>query len=155
MDVKHCYSKTDVFLLCFAVDNMSSLNLLASHYIPQIKKMTQDREVPPLFVLVGCKQDTREHLKNRKLVSVDKAQGTRKDLGLDGYVECSAMSGNGVHDVFHEALKLHFERQEGSHFGQISKPRFRSKSQETRNRGFLSCFMACTSDDGEESLLRK
>lgn len=91
------YPNTDVFLVCFAVDNPVSLENLVDRWIPEIS--VYGKGLP--FLVVGLKKDRRT-----AETSTDPAE-TRmlsKQLGAVDYVECSAREGVNVEQVFAEAL---------------------------------------------------
>jgi len=100
---KHC----DIFLLCFSIISPQSLDNLQSRWLPHIQRLYPG--VPVL--LVGTKIDLRNdkeaisHL-GLQPISQDKIQEKMKEMGTTNYVECSAFTQEGLHNVFDEAIRV-------------------------------------------------
>jgi small GTP-binding protein len=102
------YVGADLFMVCFCVVSPASHDSVRSKWLPEI---AAHRPGVP-FVLVGTKTDLRddaetlERLRQRKLQIIDRAHGVADacDLGARAYVECSAITLNGLKHVFEEAL---------------------------------------------------
>lgn len=96
------YPKTDVFLLCYAVNNISSFNNIMTKWAPELRQHCPAARI----VLVATKSDCRgvggdavvEKAKGRKLA--------RTRLKADAFVECSARSGEGVREAFETAVRV-------------------------------------------------
>lgn len=104
------YPQTDIFLICFSVVEPSSFQNVKNKWMPEIRHHTpKDTKV----LLVGTKSDLREdpHAMDEldeqglKPVSEPEAAHLAKQLGLVGYLECSAASQRGVREVFDCAIK--------------------------------------------------
>jgi len=103
------YPQTDVFLLCYAVNNPSSFENIKNKWYPEIQHHAP--EVP--FILVGTKLDLRNNqdaikqLEAKRQVPVSKAQGESLCSELHGskYLECSALTQEGLKQVFDEAIR--------------------------------------------------
>jgi len=103
------YPQTDVFLLCFSITSPPSFDNLSSKWFPEIKHHAP--KVP--FILVGTKLDLREdpntvdRLKQKHQVPVANSVGQQKasDLGAFKYLECSALTQDGLKQVFDEAIR--------------------------------------------------
>lgn len=103
------YPKTDIFLLCFSVDNHPSLVNITDRWHREIK---QHCPTAPI-ILVGTKIDLREDAKTLDdLAKQDKAPTTEEmgiamaeDIGALKYLECSALTRKGLKGVFDEALQ--------------------------------------------------
>ncbi|KAL2820685.1 hypothetical protein BJX63DRAFT_428005 [Aspergillus granulosus] len=101
------YPETDVFLLCFSINSWDSLDRVEERWVPEIVHMCPG----VAWVLVGLKKDLRDDLdavrdlKARKMGPVKYGDGANlaKILGCT-YVECSSRDGEGVDEVFEEAL---------------------------------------------------
>jgi len=105
------YPGTDVVVICFSVARAASLTSVINRWIPEL-----DTYCPPTvpIVLVGTQTDLRpaatDDVHTGPATAVDAvvrhsgAKVARK-IGAHSYVECSALSGEGLADVFVEAAK--------------------------------------------------
>eukprot|EP00835_Amoeboradix_gromovi_P006688 NODE_844_length_3753_cov_0.286535.p2 type:complete len:137 gc:universal NODE_844_length_3753_cov_0.286535:1272-862(-) len=104
------YPQTDVFLICFSVVNPSSFENVKEKWHPEVNHHCPG--VPCL--LVGTQVDLRDDagtidkLGKQKLKPISNEQGTKlsHDLGLVKYVECSALTQQGLKNVFDEGKYL-------------------------------------------------
>ena len=102
------YPQTDVFLVCYSVVSPSSYESIKEKWLPEI---SYHRKGTP-FVLVGTKIDLRddvatlEKLAKNKQTPLTKEMGDKlaKEVGAVKYVECSALTFEGVKEVFDEAI---------------------------------------------------
>lgn len=105
------YPQTDVFLMCFALDMKSTYENVKQRWIPELHHYCPFTPI----VLVGTKSDLRDAEGNvssqRRLSSgeekVSHTEGLQlaKDIGAVTYVECSALTQDGLVQVFHEAIR--------------------------------------------------
>jgi len=103
------YPQTDVFLVCFSVIATSSFDNVKAKWIPEIQHHAPG--VP--LVLVGTKADLRgdqEQLsqltsKGLTMVSKQAADGMASEIGAAKYLECSALTQEGLKAVFDEAIR--------------------------------------------------
>jgi len=103
------YPQTDVFLVCFSVISQSSFDNVKSKWVPEIQHHAPG--VP--LLLVGTKSDlrkdsaTEKQLKsrNQEMVTNDKAEGMAKEVGATRYLECSALTQEGLKQVFDDAIR--------------------------------------------------
>ncbi|CAG5123966.1 unnamed protein product [Candidula unifasciata] len=102
------YPETSIFLVCFSVVMPESLKHVESKWVPEIL-----HSVPHApFILVGTQCDLRDdettklklQKRRQRALSTEEGQRMAKKLGADCYVECSALSRQGLKDVFDEAL---------------------------------------------------
>jgi small GTP-binding protein len=108
------YNDTDIVLVVFAVDNPTSLSNIKAKWVPEVEHHCEGTP----FVLVGTKGDLRndpktiEKLKarNQELVSVEAAKEMSAAMNAVMYMECSALTGDGVKEIFAQALKVVLER---------------------------------------------
>merc|ERR1712203_189209 len=99
------YPQTDVFLVCFSIISRSSYENVKTKWIPEIKHHVP--EAP--FLLVGTKTDLRDDADVTQKVGqiLMKEDGVQlaKELGAKLYVECSALTQDGLKNVFDEAIR--------------------------------------------------
>jgi len=95
------YPQTDVFLVCFAVSNKDSFNNVKSKWIPEIRHHCPG--IP--FILVGTKSDLRKNNKTDEMISEEEGVAMAKDVGAVIYLECSAITQEGLHAVFEKAIR--------------------------------------------------
>jgi Ras homolog gene family, member A len=104
------YQGTHVFLICFSVDRRESLDSVAEKWIPETSHFCPG--VP--FLLVGCRTDLRHERRitdaltkiGEKVISNEEGIEMAKKFGAEGYVECSAIAGEGVERVFRTAATV-------------------------------------------------
>ncbi|XP_055332732.1 ras-like GTP-binding protein RHO [Paramacrobiotus metropolitanus] len=103
------YPNTDVILICFSVDNPSSLDNVRNVWVPEVRHFCPKT---PL-VLVGNKKDLRndrtvlEQLQKQRQEPVkgSEAKNLAEKIGAYGYYENSAKTGDGVQEVFQAACR--------------------------------------------------
>lgn len=103
------YSKAHAILIGFAVDCPDSLDNARTKWFQEVNELCSN--VP--IILVGLKKDLRsnseaiEEMRKKSMNFVDPgyAETVAKEMGARRYVECSALSGEGVDDVFEVATR--------------------------------------------------
>eukprot|EP00339_Tiarina_fusa_P020216 CAMPEP_0117077244 /NCGR_PEP_ID=MMETSP0472-20121206/54460_1 /TAXON_ID=693140 ORGANISM="Tiarina fusus, Strain LIS" /NCGR_SAMPLE_ID=MMETSP0472 /ASSEMBLY_ACC=CAM_ASM_000603 /LENGTH=200 /DNA_ID=CAMNT_0004803491 /DNA_START=46 /DNA_END=648 /DNA_ORIENTATION=+ len=101
------YPETDVFLLCFSVVSPSSFDNIRSKWHPEILHHCPEATT----MLVGTKidlredKDTLESLKGEKLPTLESGEAMAKDIGALSYLECSALTQEGLKKVFESAIR--------------------------------------------------
>jgi len=113
------YPQTDVFITAFSVVSPASYENVKSKWFPELQHHAPG--VP--IVLVGTKCDLRNdesivqqlQMKGMHLVTKDEAIKMAQDIGAIKYLECSAMTQEGLKDVFDECIRAGLvARQKGS-----------------------------------------
>eukprot|EP01129_Flabellula_baltica_P016636 TRINITY_DN89_c0_g1_i9.p1 TRINITY_DN89_c0_g1~~TRINITY_DN89_c0_g1_i9.p1 ORF type:complete len:199 (+),score=32.96 TRINITY_DN89_c0_g1_i9:139-735(+) len=107
------YPQTDVFLTCFSIVNPASFENVRAKWYPEISHHCPNT---PL-ILVGTKVDLRDHaetqqkLAAKKQAPVSYEQGLQmmQELGARKYMECSALTQQGLKAVFDEAIRAVIE----------------------------------------------
>jgi GTPase SAR1 family protein len=66
-----------------------------------------DQRIP--VILVGCKSDKRNGLPNTALVTYEQIAEVTTQIECLRYMECSAVTGVGVKEVFEESLRVSWE----------------------------------------------
>eukprot|EP00475_Leptophrys_vorax_P023304 TRINITY_DN31884_c0_g1_i2.p1 TRINITY_DN31884_c0_g1~~TRINITY_DN31884_c0_g1_i2.p1 ORF type:complete len:142 (+),score=35.26 TRINITY_DN31884_c0_g1_i2:448-873(+) len=94
------YPDTNVFLICFAVNAPTSFSNIEAKWVPEIK--THCPDVP--VILVGTKMDTRASA--AESVSIDQANALAKKIKAVCYMECSALTQEGLAAVFDKAVEV-------------------------------------------------
>ena len=103
------YPQTDVFLACFSIISPASFENVKAKWYPEINHHCPN--VP--IVLTGTKLDLREdketinRLAEKKLAPISHQQGMQlaKEIKAIKYLECSALTQNGLKAVFDEAIR--------------------------------------------------
>lgn len=93
------YPETDVFLICFDVTNRDSFSNVLSWFV-EVKRNVPDSKT----LIVGTQIDKRKNHVNA--FTKEDGQLLTKTLGADAYAECSALTREGVSEVFDLALAL-------------------------------------------------
>jgi len=103
------YPQTDVFLLAFSVISPHSFDNVKSKWWPEVQHHCPG--VP--IVLVGTKADLREDLttiselskKGFRIVSEEEGKQKGKEIGAVEYLECSALTQEGLRTVFDQTIR--------------------------------------------------
>jgi len=104
------YPGTDVFLICFSLFSPESLESVTKKWYPEINEHAPDTPI----ILVGTKLDLRskpeaiQSMKdnNQEPVTTKKGEELAKKIGAKRYLECSALTQEGLAKVFEEAVKV-------------------------------------------------
>jgi Ras-related C3 botulinum toxin substrate 1 len=103
------YPQTDVFLVCFSIVSPHSFDNVKSKWFPEIKHHAPN--VP--MILVGTKADLRNDAnmtqqlasKGLQMVGREAAMMRVNEIGARCYMECSALTQEGLKNVFDEAIR--------------------------------------------------
>jgi len=103
------YPQTDVFLICFSIISPSSFDNVKSKWYPEIQHHAPN--VP--IILVGTKSDLRGDsnrvstlsAKGLHMVTHEESVTRQRDIGAVNYLECSALTQEGLKTVFDEAIR--------------------------------------------------
>ncbi|KAJ4457478.1 putative Rho-related protein racB [Paratrimastix pyriformis] len=92
------YPNTDVFLVCFSVDNHLSLENVDTKWVAELKHHVSN----PQILLVGTKADV-----SPRQVTTAEGEEMKKKIGAFAYMECSAkQSRDSVTKIFETAIKF-------------------------------------------------
>lgn len=109
-----CYPNTSVFLVCFSVDRPASFKSVEEALVPEIKHHCPNTP----FLILATKVDLRadratldklakkqeEPVSKDELVSKEEGERIAESVKAAKYLECSALTGEGVENVFDEAI---------------------------------------------------
>ncbi|KAI8609950.1 P-loop containing nucleoside triphosphate hydrolase protein [Chytriomyces sp. MP71] len=103
------YTDTHVTMICFAIDNPTSLANIAEKWIAEVLHYCPG--IP--IILVGCKKDLRDDpavirelaRTGERPIPFLEGQQMAKRIGAYTYVECSARTREGVNEVFDIATR--------------------------------------------------
>lgn len=124
------YPQTDVFVVCFSVDNPSTYDNVDRKWIPELRHHCPT--VP--ILLVATKVDLREDrnvieaLAKKGSTPLQKVRGLElaKKIGAFTYLECSSLTQKGLKEVFTTAAEVVVFPE---HFGEATKRIERSKKK--------------------------
>jgi len=110
------YPDTDVILMCFSIDQPDSLENIPEKWVPEVKHFCPN--VP--IVLVGNKKDLRNDdytirdLQRNKQspVTFNEGEQMASRIGAKAYLECSALTKDGVRAVFEAATRAALQRKQ-------------------------------------------
>lgn len=115
------YPDTDIFLLCFAVDSLDSLENVTEKWLPEIRHYCPS--VP--IVMAGLKKDVRSLITpsntlpngKTKLITFDQGFCVSQIIHANSYCECSARTCEGVREVFEKCVEaaLQTSKQRSKH----------------------------------------
>jgi len=104
------YPGTHVFVICFSLISPTSLENVAALWKPEVTTATPEAEI----ILVGTKADLRDEFNSlpadkksngERPISTEEAKTVADQIGARHYIECSAIKGLGLTDVFHSAVR--------------------------------------------------
>eukprot|EP01114_Cavostelium_apophysatum_P003884 TRINITY_DN14023_c0_g1_i1.p1 TRINITY_DN14023_c0_g1~~TRINITY_DN14023_c0_g1_i1.p1 ORF type:complete len:203 (-),score=56.70 TRINITY_DN14023_c0_g1_i1:22-630(-) len=104
------YPGTNAFIICFSVVEVASAESVVKKWVEEVRGKCPD--VP--IVLVGTKVDLRTNeaslkaleAEGKKPVSKDQGEILAEAIGAVKYLECSALTQEGLSKVFDETLKI-------------------------------------------------
>jgi small GTP-binding protein len=98
---KLSYPETDVFLLCFAIDNPTTFDNIKSKWLIEITTSCPEGKI----MLVGTKSDVRKDSFPSNIITSAAAEDLAHQIGAFSYKECSAITQDGLKDVFESAVR--------------------------------------------------
>ncbi|KAK0064188.1 ras-like GTP-binding protein Rho1, partial [Biomphalaria pfeifferi] len=109
------YSDASVILMCYSCDSPDSLLNIAERWAPEVKHLCPNVPV----ILVGNKKDLRndqttiaELAKIKQApVKAEEGRAMAERIGASAYVECSALTKEGVRDVFETTTRCALKKR--------------------------------------------
>jgi len=96
--------RPDVIVLCYDVSSRLSLIHAQRFWIQEIKRIfTFQKELPILFL--GLKRDLRSEDDPNGIIYPQEGYRIAQEMRCDRYLECSAVSGELVHEVFEDICR--------------------------------------------------
>ena len=95
------YPRTDLFIVCFSVIQPSSFSNVREKWVEEIRQSCPHAP----FLLVGLKSDLRDEEKySESVIDFQIAKSEAEKLGALKYLECSALTREGLLEVFDTAI---------------------------------------------------
>ncbi|XP_048780651.2 rho-related protein racA-like isoform X2 [Ostrea edulis] len=121
------YPMTDVFLLCYSIENRCSFDNIESKWILELRHFCPDIPV----MLVGCKIDLRStSSRSEEFVTTEEGKAMAKKLGAS-FCETSSLHLIGLQECFSAAIKhsVDFRRVKKSKSKGFAGPLFKKKKK--------------------------
>lgn len=96
------YANSHVILIGFAIDEPDSLESARTKWVRELKSYCPGTP----YVLVGLKKDLRRDNRSKKFVQVAQGENVADQIQAKKYLESSALTGEGVDDIFEFATRL-------------------------------------------------
>ncbi|CAK8673464.1 unnamed protein product [Clavelina lepadiformis] len=112
----HYDANTDLIIICFSLVNRKSFTNVTEKWIPEVRQYLPDANI----LLVGTKSDLRRDQSNLKSgrqrseepIKHDEGRQLSKMIKAERYMECSALTMEGINDLFSEAIRIIMNKSE-------------------------------------------
>ncbi|CAL8103272.1 unnamed protein product [Orchesella dallaii] len=94
------YNNTDCFILCYAIDNPTSLSNVETKWVPELNQYCPN--VP--ILLVGTKTDIRTP--SNRWISEEEGDALKVKVKAEAYIECSSKSIASIEGVLMRAVSI-------------------------------------------------
>ncbi|KAK6181425.1 hypothetical protein SNE40_009273 [Patella caerulea] len=95
------YNICHAIIMCFSVCDKESYKNVIDVWMPEIIAETKGK-IP--IILVGTQADTRGHVFPELEISTDAGYKLAKQIGADTYIECSALTKEGLNFAFNNVI---------------------------------------------------
>eukprot|EP00924_Labyrinthula_sp_SR-Ha-C_P007739 snap_masked-scaffold_28-processed-gene-2.12-mRNA-1 protein AED:0.02 eAED:0.09 QI:0/0/0/0.5/1/1/2/0/196 len=106
-----CYSETDVFILCYSSVEQKNFSNLENIWVRDIRNSNLAKDY--IFILCGTKidlvQNYSTHMKDH--VTEKEIKKLAKKVRAKGKINCSALKGTNVKEVFEMSIKAAYENK--------------------------------------------
>lgn len=110
------YPQTDVFMICFSITSRNSFNNVVEKWAPEVSHHCPCTPI----LLVGTKIDLRydkrviEQMRSigMNIVSFEEGMDCARKIRASSYRECSALTQQGLKELFDEAIIISFNKVE-------------------------------------------
>lgn len=96
------YQNTDIFLVAFSLVSRVSLLNVRSKWIPELREHSPGTPVILVGTMLDLKNDPREQ---QNAVDSEEARALASEIGAVEYIECSALTQQGLKSVFDTAIR--------------------------------------------------
>ena len=108
------YNNSHVILIAFSLDTPDSLDNARSKWVVEVKKYCPNTP----YLLCGLKKDLRTDESDRvNFVQFDMGQAMADVIGAKKYLESSALTGEGVDDIFEYAVRTSLLKNDKANTG--------------------------------------
>ncbi|XP_059142032.1 ras-related C3 botulinum toxin substrate 1-like [Physella acuta] len=105
------YPGADCFILCFSLCNKASADNIKAKWYPEIHYHCPYAPI----ILVGTKLDVRQdkakQTDGKKVVSKSEGEKIGKSIKANRYLECSALTQEGLKDIFEEVVRAYLYKK--------------------------------------------
>ena len=105
------YPERHVYILPFGIDDQARFNQIRNLYAFEIHSFIKNKQkgIGGGILVVGLKSELREASAKsefKEYVTIEEGIRLAQAIGADAYIECSAVTGSGVLEVFQEAALI-------------------------------------------------
>jgi len=93
------YKDADIILICYSIESPESLKNVSEVWIQEIRHYCPTCPI----ILVGNKSDLKN---SSNAVRTEEAKKVSEEIKAQGFLECSALEGDNVHEIFVRAATL-------------------------------------------------
>ncbi|BFZ13896.1 hypothetical protein BsWGS_16935 [Bradybaena similaris] len=108
------YPGADVFLLCFALNHKASADNIKSKWQPELSQYCPQAPIVLVGTKLDCRQNAGRQGNTKQVISRAEGQRIAKTIRAVRYLECSALSQEGLSEVFQEAVRASLQKQSSS-----------------------------------------